>query len=446
MRINDLEESFIREANSAARYDRQLRVGAINAVYESSLYPPLSRFFKEHTDVSLKVVLGHSIDLLQMLQDSIIDVAFSYLPLKKAGFVSRRFSSDRLVLLASPAVNAYKKGIRKEELISCEYLMCNFAFGEAGEFVRSLFPPRHAFRFEIDNSGKVAQYLTDGLGYSFLPYKMAERLIAVGRLEEIKPLDFTVPEIVSYCVYRRGNAWRRSWGRRRTRYRHKDFNGFSLTRRNTFAILIVSLLNNAERISNKQENEEVLNDYTKYCFAEKRDLRGRRTVFPPRAPRDLSRRRGACIRTRSDDRFRYLYELIFAAEMGRVYGAPEFVLMPETEMVVCHNALTIFSSGKKGEAQSAGRKERLRGAGYVYGGKAKAEKDFVFPYITAEKNGLLAFRITSKKENGVLYGGYYQTEPLPFQMQGHKDRHRHMHLQARAVCQKQYEKSGSRGA
>ena len=206
VRINDLEESFICEANSAARYDRQLRVGAINAVYESSLYPPLSRFFKEHTDVSLKVVLGHSIDLLQMLQDSIIDVAFSYLPLKKAGFVSRRFSSDRLVLLASPAVNAYKKGIRKEELISCEYLMCNFAFGEAGEFVRSLFPPRHAFRFEIDNSGKVAQYLTDGLGYSFLPYKMAEGLIAAGRLEEIKPLDFTVPEIVSYCVYRRGNA------------------------------------------------------------------------------------------------------------------------------------------------------------------------------------------------------------------------------------------------
>ena len=84
--------------------------------------------------------------------------------------------------------------------------MCNFAFGEAGEFVRSLFPPRHAFRFEIDNSGKVAQYLADGLGYSFLPRKMAEGLIAAGRLEEIKPLDFTVPEIVSYCVYRRGNA------------------------------------------------------------------------------------------------------------------------------------------------------------------------------------------------------------------------------------------------
>lgn len=206
LRINDLEESFIQEVNSAARYEKQLRVGCINAVYESSLFPLLSRFFSDNQDVSLKVVLGHSADLLQMLQDSIIDVAFSYLPFKKAGFTSRRFSQDRLLLLASPAANAYKGGIRKQELASCEYLMCNFAFGDAGEFVRSLFPPRHAFRFEVDNSGKVIEYLLAGLGYSFLPAKMAERELKEGKLEVIRPLDFAVPELVSYCAFRRGNA------------------------------------------------------------------------------------------------------------------------------------------------------------------------------------------------------------------------------------------------
>ena len=206
LRINDLEESFIQEVNSAARYEKQLRVGCINAVYESSLFPLLSRFFSDNRDVSLKVVLGHSADLLQMLQDSIIDVAFSYLPFKKAGFTSRRFSQDRLLLLASPAANAYKGGIRKQELASCEYLMCNFAFGDAGEFVRSLFPPRHAFRFEVDNSGKVIEYLLAGLGYSFLPAKMAERELKEGKLEVIRLLDFAVPELVSYCAFRRGNA------------------------------------------------------------------------------------------------------------------------------------------------------------------------------------------------------------------------------------------------
>ena len=205
-RIAALEDSFIQQVNAAARYAKKLRIGTINAVYESELYPLISGFYKSAPEIALKVVLGHSADLLRMLQDDVVDIAFSYIPLKKTGFVCRRFSSDELVLLVSPAANEYKGGITKEQLISSRYLMCNFAFGDAGEFVRSLFPPRHAFGFEIDNSSKVIDYLKDGLGCSFLPRKMAEKELAAGELEEVRLVGFSAPEIVSYCSYKKGNA------------------------------------------------------------------------------------------------------------------------------------------------------------------------------------------------------------------------------------------------
>ena len=203
-RIAELEETFIQQVNAAARYSKKLRIGTINAVYESELYPLVSGYCRNEPDVAVKVVLGHSADLLRMLQDDVVDVAFSYIPLKRAGFVCRKFSADEFVLLASPAANEYKRGITKEQLISSRYLMCNFAFGDAGEFVRSLFPPRHAFGFEIDNSSKVIDYLKDGLGYSFLPRKMAEREISAGELEIVQPVGFSAPEIVSYCSYKKG--------------------------------------------------------------------------------------------------------------------------------------------------------------------------------------------------------------------------------------------------
>ena len=206
LRIAELEDSFIQQVNAAAKFSRKLRIGTINAVYESELYPLVSGFCRAHAEVSLKVILGHSADLLRMLQDDVVDIAFSYIPLKKSGCVCRKFSADEFVLLASPAANEYKSGITKEQLISSRYLMCNFAFGDAGDFVRSLFPPRHAFGFEIDNSSKVAAYLEDGLGYSFLPLKMAENRIAAGALERIRLLDFSTPELVSYCSYKKGNA------------------------------------------------------------------------------------------------------------------------------------------------------------------------------------------------------------------------------------------------
>ena len=203
-RIAELEDTFIQQVNAAARYSKKLRIGTINAVYESELYPLVSGYCRNEPDVAVKVVLGHSADLLRMLQDDVVDVAFSYIPLKRAGFVCRKFSADEFVLLASPAANEYKRGITKERLISSRYLMCNFAFGDAGEFVRSLFPPRHAFGFEIDNSSKVIDYLKDGLGYSFLPRKMAEREISAGELEIVQPVGFSAPEIVSYCSYKKG--------------------------------------------------------------------------------------------------------------------------------------------------------------------------------------------------------------------------------------------------
>ena len=203
-RIAELEDTFIQQVNAAARYSKKLRIGTINAVYESELYPLVSGYCRNEPDVAVKVVLGHSADLLRMLQDDVVDVAFSYIPLKRAGFVCRKFSADEFVLLASPAANEYKRGITKEQLISSRYLMCNFAFGDAGEFVRSLFPPRHAFGFEIDNSSKVIDYLKDGLGYSFLPRKMAEREISAGELEIVQPVGFSAPEVVSYCSYKKG--------------------------------------------------------------------------------------------------------------------------------------------------------------------------------------------------------------------------------------------------
>lgn len=77
--------------------------------------------------------------------------------------------------------------------------------------------------------------------------------------------------------------------------------------------------------------------------------------------------------------------------------------------------LQYFPPAKKESAKRGAEKSGCAELG-TFTAESESEKDFVFPYITAEKNGLLAFRITSKKENGVLYGGYYQTEPLPFQM------------------------------
>lgn len=203
-RIVDLEEQSMKELNSFC-YTNTLRIGTTNTVYECHLYPVIRQFMKLNPDTAVKVTLGHSNDLLHMLQDGIIDIVYTYLPFNRSGFICNSRYHDDLVLVTSASDTVYKDGIYQEQLSELKYLMCNFALEEVGIFIRSLFPDYYQFSFEIDNSTKLIHYLKDGAGYSFLPLSLVKTELASGTLRSIPLLDFTAPRITTYCVFRQEN-------------------------------------------------------------------------------------------------------------------------------------------------------------------------------------------------------------------------------------------------
>ncbi len=203
-RIIDLEEMSIREMNAQAFSRASLRLGTTNTIYECYLAPVLTRKLKENTDYALNVTISHSVNLLQMLQDGLLDLTFTYQPLQKSGFCCQRFRTDELLLVTSKKHTHYQTGIRKEELSMLNYLFCNFALQEVGQFIRELFPPFYQFPFEIDNSTKLISYLLEGIGCSFLPAGLVKPYLEQQSLISIPLLDFEAPRINGYQCWREG--------------------------------------------------------------------------------------------------------------------------------------------------------------------------------------------------------------------------------------------------
>lgn len=201
-RILDLEEASIKEMGAFGKYDGYLRIGATNAIYECHLIPIISSYIAPPNKNAVNVKIGHSADILQMLRDNLLDVAFSYLPLARAGFICAPFRMDKLVLATGFKNKSHQHGIKKRDLASIDYLMCDFSLQESGQSVRELFPVHSQFSFETDNSTKLIPYLLEGAGYSFLPLKMIEKHIADKRLRVIPLLDFQTPVNKSFSVYR----------------------------------------------------------------------------------------------------------------------------------------------------------------------------------------------------------------------------------------------------
>lgn len=203
-RIIELQETSIEEMNAASAYTRKFSIGAINATYECYVRPFIEKCLRDNNETSIRLTLGHSLDLIQLLQDNVLDLVFSSVPLKKTGFVCEVFDSDRLVLVTGKGANEYPEGITQDQLTHIPYLMCNFALSDVGAFIRSLFPENYVFRLEVDNSSKLFPFLEQGLGYSFLPYKLIRAELKSGRLEEVPLKDFSAPRVMTYLIYRQG--------------------------------------------------------------------------------------------------------------------------------------------------------------------------------------------------------------------------------------------------
>ena len=201
-RILDLQNTSLAEMNALSSHSRKFAIGAINANYEVYVKPLVDQCLKDNSITSVKVMLGHSLNLIQALQDNMLDMVFSAIPLKRTGYSCDIFDVDRVALVCKKGMNEYPDGILKSQLAAIPYLMCDFTLSEAGVFIRSLFPKNHIFRLEVDNSSKLTPYLENGLGYSFLPYKLIKDKLDSGVLEEVALKDFTAPNVTTYLLYR----------------------------------------------------------------------------------------------------------------------------------------------------------------------------------------------------------------------------------------------------
>lgn len=205
-RMVELEESSILEVNASSTYQDTLRIGTPHTVYECHLYPVIRSFLTTNTDIAVKIITGNSLVLLQMLQDGLLDLVYSYIPYQKPEYTCSPYVTDALVLVTGPQNNPFTTGIRKNELVNLNYLFCNFALQEVGLYIRELFPPFYHFAFEIDNSTKLIQYLLDGIGYSFLPKSLVNPYLENGSLIAISLLDFETPKINSYRIFKTDNG------------------------------------------------------------------------------------------------------------------------------------------------------------------------------------------------------------------------------------------------
>ncbi len=201
-KVLELTENTLAEIIAEHRFENHIRIGSADSIYEGHLAPQIQKYRDKHPENSLKITIGLSNHLLEQLQEDLLDAAFVYIPLKKSSYHSELYKQDKLVLVTDINNKKYRRGITQQHLIEENYLMCNFALQDVGQYIRKLFPRFHQFELEIDDCMKIVPYLMGKDNYTFLPKDMADTYIKDKKLRAIPLIDFETPVINSYIIYK----------------------------------------------------------------------------------------------------------------------------------------------------------------------------------------------------------------------------------------------------
>jgi DNA-binding transcriptional LysR family regulator len=145
----------------------ELVVGATQTIGNYILPGICGRFAREHEGVSINLKLGHSADILDMVENLSVDVGFVELPRHRPRLKLTPWMQDRLVFVAAPGhALARKPRVTLKELRDSTWILGSLIGIARSEIARHLTSPRVGMETTSMEAIKRAVATSGGVGYA----------------------------------------------------------------------------------------------------------------------------------------------------------------------------------------------------------------------------------------------------------------------------------------
>ncbi|MEN6383849.1 MAG: LysR family transcriptional regulator [Phycisphaerales bacterium] len=185
-------------------FEARLVIGSVDSIWRNMLLPVLKEFLIRYPQVSLKAHTNHSAEVIQLLVDGVIDIAFVYQPPRIRRFEVFVCHEDDFVLVVHPNHPLAKRAfISIEELAKINLLYHNWS-GVFSKWMEEVLPPNQLFQLQIDPASMILSLVKEGLGPALLTRASAAKELVNKTIVEIPLVGKPLPPVwKTYLVVHR---------------------------------------------------------------------------------------------------------------------------------------------------------------------------------------------------------------------------------------------------
>lgn len=198
-----IQESAIFRLKALELFNDTLNIGAVHSIYDCHVQGMILKYMQQNKKIAVKVTIEHSEELIQMLHEDQVDIAFTYWDIKSSKFICEPFYSDKIILVTGAQNSGTACGITEVELRNLPLLCSAIMTAPFQEWFYSIFPKNYVYPLDINISSSIIKFLKEGIGFSFMIESAAKKFIEEGSLVKVKLLESTPPSIEGYMLINR---------------------------------------------------------------------------------------------------------------------------------------------------------------------------------------------------------------------------------------------------
>jgi len=195
-----IEDDASQHLDKLTNLSQTIHIGSVHAYYD----PYMKEYIQGHLnhDTSLlKIDLRHSKDIVQGVLSSKYDMGISHHATNFSLYKCELLCTDDLILVGSSNYEEYKNGITINKLKSQTVFHSNLF----DEHVEADLFNMLTYSFSMDISDKIIEWVIKYKACTFLPRKMVDAYLREGTLIEMPLLDYKLPPLSYYLIYKEGN-------------------------------------------------------------------------------------------------------------------------------------------------------------------------------------------------------------------------------------------------
>ncbi len=204
--ISALNQRALQEIHMHKKFRATLRIGCVQWMYDRWLGKLLVHFAKRFPDISLHIEIEHSENMIAMLQNKLLDLAFIAYEINNGSVASQLFKSTDILFVGIPEVfGGFKEGICKQELVQIPLIYSDIWDHYLEDISKHMLSGGMVFCVHSNMLASAKQFCLAGIGCCFLPEAMLEQELNEEKLIRIPIYDLPIRRMNVYIACQQGN-------------------------------------------------------------------------------------------------------------------------------------------------------------------------------------------------------------------------------------------------